>query len=127
MTRGYDEWKRFHDTYAKEQRQIRALDPGQATWGDVAAFAEMFLGAAPAEGFSVLRFSGQDGEVVAAPEGARVLSIEGRPWACGDYGGMPVTREDGAAAERLGARAVADAQRFSKRAFTGAIRDLLLG
>ena len=50
---------------------------------------------------------------MAAPKEAQVLSIDGAPWACGDYGGMPVVRDDGVKAEQLGTnvRKVTEAMR----------------
>ena len=36
VTRGFDQWKGFHDRYSKQQKQIRTLDPGQASWLDLA-------------------------------------------------------------------------------------------
>ena len=107
VTRGFDQWKSFHDRYAEQQqKKIRTLDPGQVTWADLAAFAREYLGAKPADGFAALRFLWQDGEVVAAPKDAQVLSIDGAPWATGDYGGMPVVRDDGTKAEQLGTNVV---------------------
>lgn len=102
VTQGFNQWKQFHARYSQQQRQIQALDPGAATFRDLAAFVKLTLGATPAEGFSALRFSWQDGEVVSVQREAAVLSIDGRPYACGDHGGMPVTRDDGVKAERLG-------------------------
>ncbi len=102
VTHGFDQWRTFHARYAKQQGAIRALDPGQAQWSDLAAFARDHLGAQAAEGFTSLRFLWQDGEVVEASKSAEVLSIDGGVWAAGDYGGMPVVREDGAKAEQLG-------------------------
>ncbi|MGK3964051.1 helicase-related protein [Sorangium sp. So ce1667] len=102
VTRGFDQWKGFHDRYAKQQKQIRTLDPGQATWADLAAFAEDHLSAKPVEGFTALRFVEQNGEVMEASKSAHVLTIDGSPWAAGDHGGMPVVRDDGVKAEQLG-------------------------
>lgn len=102
VTQGFNQWKEFHARYSHQQRKIQALDPGEATFTDLAAFATLTLGATPAEGFTALQFLWQDGEVVSAQREATVLSIEGRPYACGDHGGMPVTRDDGGKAERLG-------------------------
>ncbi len=113
VTQGYEQWRRFHDQYSHQQKQIRALDPGEATWGDLGEFVRTNLGATPADGFSALRFFWQEGEVVEASAIADVVSIDGTLYACGDYGGMPVTRDDGAKAERLGlnVRVVANALR----------------
>jgi superfamily II DNA or RNA helicase len=102
VTQGFDQWKQFHARYSQQQRQIRALEPGEATFRDLVAFAALTLGATPAEGFSALKFFWQDGEVVSAQRDAAVLLIDGQPYACGDHGGMPVTRDDGVKAERLG-------------------------
>ena len=102
VTRGFAQWKKFHEQYSQQQRQIEALDPGAASWGDLAEFARQYLGATEAKGFSALQFSWQAGEVVSTEQDAQVLTINGRPFACGDYGGMPVTGDDARRAERLG-------------------------
>lgn len=107
VTQGFQQWKEFHERYSLQQRQIQALDPGAATWADLANFARQHLAATPVVGFSALGFTWQEGEVVTASKDADVLSIGGRPWACGDYGGMPVTGEDGMRAERLGTNVAA--------------------
>lgn len=103
VRRGFEQWRGFHDRYAEAQgERIAALDAGEAGWGDLGAFARRELGATDAAGFSALRFLWQDGEVVAAPEEAAVLAIGGDAYACGDHGGMPVTRDDGGKAAQLG-------------------------
>jgi superfamily II DNA or RNA helicase len=102
VTRGFEQWKSFHERYSSQQGEIRALDPGDATWDDLASFARIHLQAAPAEDFSALRFAWDAGEVRDLEERANVLLVGGKAFACGDYGGMPVTRADGATAERLG-------------------------
>lgn len=102
VTHGFQQWKQFHERYSEQQRQIQALDPGSATWGDLATFVRQHLSATAADGFSALRFIWQDGEVLPASKEADVLAIDGQSWACGDHGGMPVTRDDGVVANRLG-------------------------
>jgi hypothetical protein len=102
VSRGFQEWKSFHDRYSTEQEKIGKLDPGAASWEDLTTFALEQLKAKPAEGFSALAFLWQDGEVVESTQAARVLLIDGKPYACGDYGGMPVTSDDGRTAQRLG-------------------------
>ncbi|HVK67362.1 MAG TPA: helicase-related protein [Polyangium sp.] len=121
VTEGYNQWKRFHDRYSEQQKQIRSLDPGEATWGDLATFARTYLGATTTEGFSSLRFLWQDGEVVEASRRAEVLSIEGKLYACGDHGGMPVARDDGAKAERFGLNVPAVAKALREHAFPTAM------
>jgi hypothetical protein len=68
----------------------------------VAEFACTYLDAKSADGFSSLRFLLDGGEVVEASAAASVLEIDGRSYACGDFNGMPVMRDDGAHAEHLG-------------------------
>lgn len=101
VTRGFAQWKEFHETYSQQQRQIETLDPGAAAWGDLAEFAKAYLGATPAQGFAALQFTWEAGEVVAVEQDAQVLTIGGKHFACGDYGGMPVTGDDGRRADRL--------------------------
>jgi len=121
VTEGFSQWKQFHDRYSSEQKGIRALDPGQAAWKDLREFARTHLGATTAEGFSALRFSWHEGEVVETSADADVLSIGGKMYACGDYGGIPVTRDDGAKAERLGLNVPVVTQMLRTLAFPRAV------
>lgn len=102
VTKGFEQWQGFHRLYAKQRNEIHALQPGAASWADMETFARDHLKAREAEGFSALKFLWQDGEVISASKGATVLSIDGKPYACGDYAGMPVTRDDGTRAHQLG-------------------------
>lgn len=102
VTAGFERWREFHEMYASVQSQIQALDAGTADWGDLADFAERYLGAEPATGFAALRFCWDEGEVREDSVDARVLRVGGDYFACGDHGGMPVTRPDGARARPLG-------------------------
>lgn len=102
VTEGYRRWQSFHDRYSGTQRQIGALDPGRARWDDLERFATDQLGARRVDGYSALRFRFQDTEVVEASEGATVLDIAGRHFACGDFGDMPVLGSGPGAAARLG-------------------------
>ncbi|MBX3245557.1 MAG: DEAD/DEAH box helicase [Myxococcales bacterium] len=102
VTAGFERWREFHDTYASVQEQIQALDAGSADWQDLADFAERHLGADSATGFAALRFCWDEGEVREDSVDARVLRIGNEYFACGDHGGMPVTRSDGARARPLG-------------------------
>jgi superfamily II DNA or RNA helicase len=117
VTRGFHEWRSFHDRYSTQQRQIQALAPGAATWEDLAAFACEHLKAKPAEGFSALGFVWHDGEVVEASQAARVLAVDGHTFACGDYGGMPITSADGQTATRWGTNTEVVAGALRRAAF----------
>jgi hypothetical protein len=85
-----------------QQEKIRALDPGQARWDDVARLASKYLDAAPVDGYEALRFVHSGDEVVDASEAAAVLRIDGEDRAVGDYGGIPITGPRGARATLLG-------------------------
>ena len=102
VTQGFDRWRSFDAEFAGQQAQMRTLDPGVATWDDIAGFAREHLRAKPVEGYSSLRFQWVEGEVQEAGEASTVFEIGGKPFACGDYGAMPVTRSDGSGASRLG-------------------------
>ncbi len=120
VTRGYKQWKEFDDRYAQQKRSIHALDPGEASFDDLSSFAQKYLDARPATGFSTLRFLMNEGEVVSAPQKAEVLSIGGQPWACGDHGGMPVADDEGTQAETLGSNVPIMAQALRTHGFPGA-------
>ena len=117
VVQGYQSWRSFDERFKEQHRQIRALDPGLARWTDLERFAREQLDAQPVEGFSALRFRGQDGEVVEASERANVLRMGERVYACGDYGGMPVTGSNGALAEQLGLNVPAVAEALRATAF----------
>lgn len=102
VVRGFEQWRQFDTNYKARQRRIRDLDPGQATWGDLERFVVDHLDARRAEGFSALRFRFRDDEVVEERQDATVVELENRLFACGDLGGMPISRADGKTADRLG-------------------------
>jgi hypothetical protein len=102
VTAGHERWSAFDRSYRNQQHKIRALDPGQATWNDVAWLAKRHLNATMAEGYKVLRFLHQGDEVLDASEPAEVLRVEGNDRAVGDYGGMPITGPNGTQASLLG-------------------------
>ncbi len=103
VSEGFDRWRNFHARFGEQEQRLRQLDPGQATWDDVATFAEGQLAAVPIDGFSALSFAWTDGEVREASYRARVFSLKGTgAYACGDYGGIPVTDASGRRADQLG-------------------------
>lgn len=102
VTAGHERWSAFDRSYRNQQQKIRALEPGQATWADIAWLAKRYLSAMPADGYKVLRFVHQGEEVADASEAAEVLRVEGRDRAVGDYGGMPITGPGGVPATLLG-------------------------
>lgn len=70
------------------------------------------------EGFSVLRFGWEAGEVVEQPGAAEVLRVGTSLVECGDFGGMPVTRADGVSAERVGTNSSLVTEKLRELAFS---------
>lgn len=102
VTAGHERWSAFDQSYRNQQQKIRALDPGQATWSDIAWVAKRHLGATSADGYKVLRFVHRGDEVADASEVAEVLRVDGADRAVGDYGGMPITSASDEPATLLG-------------------------
>ena len=103
VTRGFQNWRSFHQRFSTEERRVRMLDPGSASWLDVADFAQRHLRAEPAEGLEALTFGWTNVEAVESSTAARALRLpDGRVFACGDFAGMPVTGPDGGLADILG-------------------------
>ncbi|MBK6942989.1 MAG: DEAD/DEAH box helicase [Planctomycetes bacterium] len=99
---GFHSWKKFHDTYGKSDA-IRAQDPGAAQWDDVIEFLQENLRATQADGFAALRFRLENDEVVPDDQPAVVIRLaDGQAYACGDYGGMPVSDEKGRTVKPIG-------------------------
>ena len=98
VTRGFENWRSFHQRFSTEERRVRALDPGTAAWQDVANFARLHLRAEPAEGLKALTFGWKNGEAVESSAAAPALQLRDG----GDFAGMPVTCPDGARFDILG-------------------------
>jgi superfamily II DNA or RNA helicase len=100
---GFSAWQDFDRRFAESQRQIRAQEPGLATWDDVARFLENAGKWANAEGFVKQKFTWVAGELEPVEESASVLkSPDGRFFTCGDQGGIPIYGPDDERADQLG-------------------------
>jgi superfamily II DNA or RNA helicase len=102
VSRGFERWKSFHDLFAGRQRQIAALERGTADWEDVRRFAESHLKARPGPPIAALGFLWKDGEIVNQDRTIESLEIDGQVFACGDYGGAPLSSPNGTGIARLG-------------------------
>jgi superfamily II DNA or RNA helicase len=99
---GFQSWKRFHDTYGKSDA-IRDQDPGAAQWDDVVEFLQDSLRASQADGFAALRFRFENDDVVPDDQPAMVIRLpDGQAYACGDYGGMPVSDDKNRRVKSIG-------------------------
>jgi hypothetical protein len=121
VSRGFKQWQSFHDEYAEQRRQIVELDPGSASWSDLSAFAQMHLSASQLDGYYAIGFDGIGDAVQQAPKDAHVLTIGGKAYACGDYGGMPVQHSSMPAADRLGTNVPVVTKAIRQLAFPEAI------
>lgn len=100
---GFQKWRRFDETYSKEQKKIRALDPGLAAWDDVDEFLAEHADARRLEDFWVQRFTVTDGGVTTSQRDATVVAFaDNTPFACGDYSGAPVYGPGNQIAQQLG-------------------------
>ena len=114
---GFHVWREFHRRFGEQQKKIRDQDPGLAEWSDVARFLKQHADAEPASGYSTLRFQLSDSDVESVEESAEVLKLsDGRAYACGDFGGLPVTSPSGVASP-LGLNVVPVAQAIRQCAF----------
>ena len=103
VSRGFANWRSFHERFSSEERRIQELDPGSASWQDVIDFTRRHLQAEPMAGFEALAFRWADGEAAESSTSADVLKLrDGQVFACGDFAGMPVTGGDGARVDILG-------------------------
>jgi hypothetical protein len=103
---GFHAWKSFHDRYAEQERQIRQLDPGQASWEDLGAFLTAHLRAAEETGCTVDRFVWRQGQIEPRQESARVFDLgKAGTFACGDYAGSVVRAADGREIRAIGLNA----------------------
>ena len=100
---GYNSWKNFNDRFSEQQKQIRMLNPGLATWDDIAAFLEQNADAVLAEGFKAQKFEWKDGQIDAVEDDVKVLRFKDSDhFVCGDYAGSPIFGPDGKNVHQLG-------------------------
>jgi hypothetical protein len=100
---GFRAWREFHDRYAGRQAEIRAQDPGLASWEDMKLFLQEHGGAEKQEGFTASRFRIVEGAVTAHDDPVEVLRLrDGLSYMLGDGDGSPVTGPNGERVNRLG-------------------------
>jgi superfamily II DNA or RNA helicase len=104
VSTGFAVWKAFDERFGPEQRRIKELNPGRATWGDVYRFAMDQAAATPATGFEALSFRLGAEEVEEDNRSAPAVRFKdaGPAFACGDFSGMPVSGANGERAQPLG-------------------------
>lgn len=125
---GYRTWDEFHRRFADQQRQIKALDPGLASWEDLRQFLVSQAEARAAEGFQTHRFEQPASGTlpVAVEERVPVLVLaDGRAYVAGEHDGSIITGPDNSTAIALGINQPAVAEALRRPAFpttaTGAV------
>ena len=88
VTEGYKSWNEFDQTYRSQAEQIRAVNPGEATWNDLGNFLLKYGGAVPADHVQLTGFDFREDEIVAVDENLPALMMDSRIFACGDTGGV---------------------------------------
>ncbi len=104
---GFRRWTEFHERFRETQSAITRLDPGEASWDDVAAFCMDYLKGTGALGFSALGFQRlPDGSVIPRDESAKVVSVPAKSGdlflACAETAGRTVVASDGRKAIQAG-------------------------
>lgn len=100
---GFRAWREFHDRYAGRQAEIRAQDPGLASWEDMKLFLQEHGAAEKLEGFTASRFRLVEGAVTTHDDPVEVLRLrDGLSYMLGDGDGAPVAGPNGERVNRLG-------------------------
>lgn len=102
VTEGFQSWNDFDSAYRHEADQIRALDPGQATWADLGNFLVKFGGAEPSDDVSLSVFEFRGDQIESIQESLPAICLNGKSYVCGDTGGLPVETKSGDRAYSLG-------------------------
>jgi hypothetical protein len=99
---GFDNWRTFDDEYRQQAEQIRAANPGEATWEDVATFVTRLGAAVVGAGATALSFREREGEIEDVEDAVSAVELSGVLHACGDTGGLPASGPDGRHIPQLG-------------------------
>jgi hypothetical protein len=102
VTEGFKTWNSFDDTYRHEAEKIRAIDPGAASWSDLATFLTRYGDASSTDDVGLPTFEFRDDEIVAVEETLPALQFGSKIYACGDTGGLPIDSLNGRSVYSLG-------------------------
>ncbi len=102
VVEGFNAWSSFDQRYRRQAEEIRAQNPGEATWTDLAQFLLKVTNATPGPDVSVTAFEYREDEIVAVDEALPTISHRGGVYACGDTGGLPIDPVDGHMVTALG-------------------------
>ncbi len=116
VSKGYEAWRSFDDSYRTNAEQIQALSGGEATWADLGQFLIKYCGAEPGPNTTRTSFTFDDQEVVAVDELLPTIRFNGSLYACGDVGGIKPEAVNGEPVLQLGLN-VSEVSRAVRSAF----------
>lgn len=100
---GFQNWQRFHDRYADNQRSIRNQPAGRAQWRHVRDFVLRHGNAKPVSGITSTQFVAHEREVHAVDAEADVVEfVDGSRYFVGDSGGVVFRGQGNRALDSLG-------------------------
>jgi len=102
VNEGFHSWSRFDDAYRRQAEMIRAANPGEAHWADLAALLVKYCGASDGPGATFSSFEFSNDEIIAIEENVRTIQSNGKIFACGDTGGLRAAGPGGEVAANLG-------------------------
>lgn len=102
VSKGYEAWRTFDDSYRNNAEQIQALSGGEATWKDLGQFLIKHRGAEPGPNTMRTSFTFDDNEIVAVDELLSTIRLNGDLYACGDVGGIKPEAVNGEPVLQLG-------------------------
>jgi hypothetical protein len=102
VNEGFHSWSRFDDAYRRQAELIRAANPGEAHWADLAALLVKYCGASDGPGATFSSFEFSNDEIIAIEENVRTIQANGKIFACGDTGGLRAAGPGGEVAANLG-------------------------
>jgi superfamily II DNA or RNA helicase len=95
VRQGYAVWEEFDRRYREQADQIRALEPGEATWEDLQAFLVRTGNAKPAPEVTVTTFEFEGSEIVDHTDYVPALRIDEQLFVCANTSGAPAETDDG--------------------------------
>ena len=116
VSKGYEAWRAFDETYRNNAAQIQALSGGEATWADLGRFLLKYCGAEPGQSTTKTSFTFNDDEIVAVDETVPTVRFDGRLYACGEVGGVTPQGANGEPVLQLGLN-VPEVSNAVRRAF----------
>lgn len=99
---GYAMWEEFDRRYRDQADQIRALQPGEATWSDLQRFLIRSCNAKSASDVKLTTFEFEDDEIVDREEYVPAIRLDETLFVCADTSGSPAEDEQGGVVPTIG-------------------------